>query len=113
MPGVISWAIPNRNDQHVRSWGWEQERDEGWFFHSRGVSTGNVGAGVWLGEGPSSGMWGSVRQIWGRWNGRGRLGDWKGLWAGEIQKEKSQVHAKCPKCSGLIDIIHDLISSPS
>lgn len=97
MPGVISWAIPNRNDQHVRSWGWEQERDEGWFFHSRGVSTGNVGAGVWLGEGPSSGMWGSVRQIW----------------AGEIQKEKSQVHAKCPKCSGLSDIIHDLISSPS
>lgn len=46
MPGVISLAIPNRNDQHVRSQGWEQERDEEWFFHSGGVSRGNVGVGA-------------------------------------------------------------------
>lgn len=46
VPSVISLAIPNRNDQHVRSQGWGQERDDGWFFHSRGVSRGRVGAGA-------------------------------------------------------------------
>lgn len=46
MPSLISLAILNRNGQHVRSQGREQERDEGWFFHSRGVSRGNVGAGA-------------------------------------------------------------------
>lgn len=56
MPGVISLAIPNRNDQHVRSQGWEQERDEGWFFPSMGVSGGNVGVG---GAGVSG--WGRVQ----------------------------------------------------
>lgn len=54
-------------------------------------------------------------QIWGSWNGgRGRRGDWKGLWAGEMLKEKSQVHAKGSKSSGFSDIIiRSFISSLS
>lgn len=42
MPGVISLAIPNRNDQHVRSWGSEQEKDEGGFS-----TPGECPEGMW------------------------------------------------------------------
>lgn len=42
LPGLISMAIPNRNDQHVRAGDWEQERDDGWFS-----TLGECPEGMW------------------------------------------------------------------
>lgn len=81
-------AIPNRNDQHVRSGDWKQERDEGWLFQSRGVSTGNAGAGAGplLARKALLRNVSSVRQIWGRGVGVERDMETARVWAGELEK---------------------------